>query len=481
MPWLRVGDTAASHPVVLRALELPQADERLKMELFGFAALAASMSASHKSDYIVELGTIRAIAGFARAEELIKAAIACGYFEEISKGGNTAYKLLDDPELFHMRLKEEIDWENRRKNDNRNKSIIVPVRLRDGDACRWCGKVVYWGDQKSARGGTYDHLHPSKGAEKPSDMVVACRSCNSSRKDNKDWNGTLLAVPKKPYYGRKTVDFLAENDITVSLSPESEKPVITGQEALSRMRETANSVSGTPGSVGDGLECVPPLEASSVRGSASVASQDCARGSADLASAPEILTSVSLNGDAGFSAQDAESQISAFMSDLDSGDLGDGLEAEESKEGDQRHAWHPVNWDNESCSVSGTPGSVGDGLECVPPLEASSVRGSASVASQDCARGSAEPGSLFDDAGKHKSRSRGKRRRRPRLPRGRGESKQKVNSEHHSESFRISPNMEGVCSGYAGTGRDGKRPKPATGVGAYDSEKIEKKRKRRRR
>ena len=413
MPWLRVGDTAASHPVVLRALELPQADERLKMELFGFAALAASMSASHKSDYIVELGTIRAIAGFARAEELIKAAIACGYFEEISKGGNTAYKLLDDPELFHMRLKEEIDWENRRKNDNRNKSIIVPVRLRDGDACRWCGKVVYWGDQKSARGGTYDHLHPSKGAEKPSDMVVACRSCNSSRKDNKDWNGTLLAVPKKPYYGRKTVDFLAENDITVSLSPESEKPVITGQEALSRMRETANS-------------------------------------------------------------------------------------------------------------VSGTPGSVGDGLECVPPLEASSVRGSASVASQDCARGSAEPGSLFDDAGKHKSRSRGKRRRRPRLPRGRGESKQKVNSEHHSESFRISPNMEGVCSGYAGTGRDGKRPKPATGVGefavpsdsesfrispnmegvcsgyagtgrdgkrpkpatgvgAYDSEKIEKKRKRRRR
>ena len=245
MPWLRVGDTAASHPVVLRALELPQADERLKMELFGFAALAASMSASHKSDYIVELGTIRAIAGFTRAEELIKAAIACGYFEEISKDGNTAYKLLDDPELFHMRLKEEIDWENRRKNDNRNPALTVPVRLRDGDACRWCGRVVYWKDRKSARGATYDHLHPSKGAETPADMVVACKSCNSSRKDNKDWSGTLLPAPVKPYYGAITVEFLKDNDIDVPLSSESEKPKVTGKEAAKALGLQARPAAST--------------------------------------------------------------------------------------------------------------------------------------------------------------------------------------------------------------------------------------------
>lgn len=214
MPWLRVGDTSITHPVVLRALELEEADGRTLWELFGFVTACAIHAAGHKTDYVVELGTIRSIAGLSEAPRLIKSAIACGYFTEVQgEDGRKAYKIIDDHELFHMRLKEDIEWENRQRNDTRNKTFIVPIRKRDGDACRWCGKVVFWGDQKGPRGATYDHIKPGHGAVTPDDMVVACRSCNSSRKNDVfAWaNRTPLPVPEEPRYGQKTARFLADN------------------------------------------------------------------------------------------------------------------------------------------------------------------------------------------------------------------------------------------------------------------------------
>lgn len=214
MPWLRVGDTSITHPVVLRALELEEADGRTLWELFGFVTACAIHAAGHKTDYVVELGTIRSIAGLSEAPRLIKSAIACGYFTEVQgEDGRKAYKIIDDPELFHMRLKEDIEWENRQRNDTRNKTLIVPIRKRDGDACRWCGKVVFWGDQKGPRGATYDHIKPGHGAVTPDDMVVACRSCNSSRKNDVfAWaNRAPLPVPDEPRYGQKTARFLADN------------------------------------------------------------------------------------------------------------------------------------------------------------------------------------------------------------------------------------------------------------------------------
>lgn len=225
MPWLRVGDTSITHPIVLRALELEDADERTLWELFGFATACATHAAAHKTDYIIELGTIRSLAGLSQAERLIESAIRCGYFTEVEgEDGRRAFKLVDDEELFHMRLKEDIEWEKRQRNDTRNTTLTVPVRRRDGDACRWCGKVVYWGDQKSPKGATYDHLKATTGAESPDDMVVSCRGCNSSRKNEVlAWAGRKpLAAPKEPRYGKKTTTFLAENGIIVSeSSPET--------------------------------------------------------------------------------------------------------------------------------------------------------------------------------------------------------------------------------------------------------------------
>ena len=266
MPWLRVGDTAASHPVVLRAWSLPEADARLKNELFGFVAMCAAMSAAFKTDYVVEMGTVVAVAGFERGRVLANAAVACGYFSVVEgEQGQTLYRIIDDPELFHMRLKGEIEWENRQRNDTRNKSLTVPVRARDGDACRWCGRVVYWGDQKSLRGATYDHVDAGRAAESVNDLVVSCRGCNSARKNNEAWGKALLPEPKKPYYAQKTVDFLAENGVRVALSPESEKPLVDRSVALADAGVAGSDGGLMLSSRGGGGDCAPAPEASGVR------------------------------------------------------------------------------------------------------------------------------------------------------------------------------------------------------------------------
>ena len=266
MPWLRVGDTAASHPVVLRAWSLPEADARLKNELFGFVAMCAAMSAAFKTDYVVEMGTVVAVAGFERGRVLADAAVACGYFSVVEgEQGQTLYRIIDDPELFHMRLKDEIEWENRQRNDTRNKNLTVPVRARDGDACRWCGRVVYWGDQKSLRGATYDHVDAGRAAESVNDLVVSCRGCNSARKNNEAWGKALLPEPKKPYYAQKTVDFLAENGVRVALSPESEKPLVDRGVALADAGAAGSDGGLMLSSCEGGGDCAPAPEASGVR------------------------------------------------------------------------------------------------------------------------------------------------------------------------------------------------------------------------
>lgn len=124
-----------------------------------------------------------------------------------------AYKIVDDDHDFiHLRLKKEIDWERQRKSDAQKQSLIVPVRLRDGDACRWCGVVVNWSDHKSGRAATYDHLDPGEAATIET-YVVACRSCNSSRQAGEFPQGVtaLLDPPEQPYFSRSSVKWLTEN------------------------------------------------------------------------------------------------------------------------------------------------------------------------------------------------------------------------------------------------------------------------------
>ena len=260
MPWLKVSDTAAQHRIVWRALEIPGASMQSMWSLFGQVLALAVEAAAFKTDYVVERGSILKFTGSPdAAQKFIADATFCGYLtgEVPLDDGRIAYRLVEDEDLFHMRLREEIDWENRRRNDTRNGALIVPIRARDGDACRWCGNVVYWGNQKGGRGATYDHLNPGVPAETPEDMVVACRSCNSSRKDNAGWAVDLLPAPSRPYFSAKSAAWLTENGVPTKASAPSDKPVGRSVVATSQVREFSRSQIQNQGTGnGDGSQVI---------------------------------------------------------------------------------------------------------------------------------------------------------------------------------------------------------------------------------
>lgn len=211
MPWLRLGDTSANHPIALAVLAHDDVDDRLLNELFGFAMRCATQAAAHKTDYIVTMGTAVAMAGTSRAKELLDVALFAGYFTETTdEGGRRAFRITEDPEFIHMRLKEEIEWERGRRADVKDHDLVVPVRLRDGDTCRYCDVVVNWADKKSRRGATYDHLTPGTRARTSDDLVVACLACNASLGDQprSEHEARLLPAPVTPYFHAKTIEWL---------------------------------------------------------------------------------------------------------------------------------------------------------------------------------------------------------------------------------------------------------------------------------
>lgn len=222
MAWVRWGDGSAMHPLLLTVLEHPECDDRLVNEVHGFVSRCAAQSGQHSTDYVVTRGTAIQVAGPTRIEILTAVCLFAGLFTEVlvADDGRTVigYKLVDDdPEFLHLRLKKEIEWERQRKADASRPNLIVPVRLRDGDSCRWCGRIVDWNDRKSGRAGTYDHIKPGEEATFDT-YVVCCKACNSSRGDGEHPQGVtaLLDPPAEPYFSRYTVKWLTENKWRIS-------------------------------------------------------------------------------------------------------------------------------------------------------------------------------------------------------------------------------------------------------------------------
>jgi len=214
VPWLKTGDNAALYPAVMKALVL--GDDRTVNELFGWLARCMLQSAAFTTDYLVDPGTASLMGG-ARTTELIRIGKTTGLIVgEKDIGGFTHLELIADPEFMHMRLAAEIAAERQRKNDNTNPLVTAVVRMRDGDQCRWCGVVTWWGpgDRKSARSGTYDHLNPVTKTDQKATaetLVVACRSCNSSRQAAETWDRPLLTPPSPPHYSPASAEFIAKH------------------------------------------------------------------------------------------------------------------------------------------------------------------------------------------------------------------------------------------------------------------------------
>ena len=282
--WTRTGDNAAHNPRVLKPLEFEECDDRLVNELYGFTHRCATLSGAHTTDYIVSRGTAISTGGsIARAKELIELAIRAGYWTQIEVDGAIAYKLVDDdPDFLHLRTKEEIEWEKQQRRDNNNPAITIPVRLRDGDACRWCGKVVDWGTKTGARSGTYDHLIPGRGATVET-SVVSCRSCNSSRgkAESLEWQDREpLPVPAEPYFSAATIDRLKKNRWAKD----------HGYEIPTRTRKTVSPGNPAPHMAADSTSQSPAPAASTAPAGERPDTQSETAGTPDLTDAPAQRT-----------------------------------------------------------------------------------------------------------------------------------------------------------------------------------------------
>lgn len=243
MPWLKAGDNAATHPVVLRA-GAQGADVN---ELFGFVMRCALQSAGHTTDYVVDQGTARLL-GEGNHDRLCRAAVKAGYFLPIRHEGAKAWRLIEDADFIHMRLRAELDWERQQKADAANPAITGPVRLRDGDGCRYCGAIVNWGARVGNRRGTYDH-RPAGAPATVETLVIACGACNAARRDDPhaDDRYPLKPVPTKPYYSTKSVGFLARQGFSVTASDDAfERPGSQPDNATSATPQPAGQRASDP-------------------------------------------------------------------------------------------------------------------------------------------------------------------------------------------------------------------------------------------
>lgn len=293
MSWLKVSDAAAWHPLLMEVLtwSISRDEPWLVNEVAGFMTRLAVQSAQHELDYGAPMGVAIQTATRERFQLLIEVTTGIGLLEEVQLEGTAAgtplrgYKIVEEEDLWHMIRKAEKEWERQRRADVGNPDLVVPVRARDGDACRWCGHVVFWSDRKGGRGATYDHLVPGKGAASADDLVVSCRSCNSARGDdsNTSFNNELRPVPQAPYYSAATVAFLAKHGTQVE---PSSKPRITPAAEATGHQDTATAAEQAPQreSAPAQATAAPTDAAGSTAGHATAAPRQGVR---DTASRPE--------------------------------------------------------------------------------------------------------------------------------------------------------------------------------------------------
>lgn len=212
MPWTRSGDNAATYPALMQLQGTKGADDRLLNEVFGFVWRCSCQSAAHLTDYVVDAGTAHMLGG-ARTDELVRLCVKAGVFTPRTINGVRGWVLLQDPEFIHIQLAQEVHQARQQRNDTRNPTLRVPVVLRDGDNCRWCGIGVQWRGKRTNRTATLDHLRPGEPGTVET-LVVACLGCNSGRKDNVetwDENHTLRPAPTAPNWGKTSAQYLTEH------------------------------------------------------------------------------------------------------------------------------------------------------------------------------------------------------------------------------------------------------------------------------
>lgn len=254
MAWLRLGDNIVTHPYMSKILESSELSHQLKNEVFGVFSQLSSVSAAHLTDAWVEMGMIAQIAP-GRESIILDVLVDAGLAERV-KTEDKKWKIrlvLDDEEFVHARKRDEVLIDRRRSADKRRDDLMIPVRVRDGDECRWCGRTVSWGNRSGARGATIDSLSGHKDST-INTLVVACRGCNSKRHEG-GVHLDLREAPGNPYYTDHTIELVNDNkwaqEQGIHIEPRQTRLPLdntTTQAAASRQQTSDQAADEQPGS-----------------------------------------------------------------------------------------------------------------------------------------------------------------------------------------------------------------------------------------
>ena len=203
MAWVRIDDGFARHPKVVAAGPLAMAMQVAALcycnrELTdGFIPRAV---AKNLLDFEIDRAdgvryTVAWVSGHAgddmSAQWCIDIMVESGMWREVPGG----YQIHDYHD--YQPSKEEVlsqkTMAKTRKELYADPGLVQRVRQRDQSLCRYCGVEVRWTDRKSALGGTYDHVIPD-GGNSESNLVVACRGCNSAKgqRTPEQWGRSIL-------------------------------------------------------------------------------------------------------------------------------------------------------------------------------------------------------------------------------------------------------------------------------------------------
>lgn len=198
MAWLRVEDTAHSHPAVLAAGRGADDPAQQVNEVLGWLTRCGSWAAEHLTDGFVPDDLARQYAGpqhfprylaaARRAKHLAKARA----HPDLGPGWQLAR---GEDAVLHIRTREEVELDRARRGTTRLQDAKNDVRLRDGDQCRYCRAWVDFKLRKGRHRGTYDHPDP---ADRDT-FVVCCGDCNSRKaKRTPEQAGMPLLPPPDP-------------------------------------------------------------------------------------------------------------------------------------------------------------------------------------------------------------------------------------------------------------------------------------------
>jgi 5-methylcytosine-specific restriction endonuclease McrA len=180
--WLKVCDTALTHPKVLAIRGLKDASATAE-GVVGTVMLAASWSGAHDTDHFIPEAAVflasplhhELMSDVARRVGLWRRATAAERKRNLDQPGWIVK--VGDGEVFHLLTREQIATRSAHRKLSRSVQGRIDLFLRDGDQCRYCAVAVEPNDRRSHAGRTTDHPDPAV----PDDIVIACRGCNLSK------------------------------------------------------------------------------------------------------------------------------------------------------------------------------------------------------------------------------------------------------------------------------------------------------------